>query len=142
MDLNALIIMNFHVSKAILKDDRDEISNLVRSTYGFAWWWIDNISQSCRFSLDLHMGMLGGGWKWQDLQSLLWRAGIIPSEVKMFFSNALISEHHLGIRLWLSGYGGGWIHDDSSYRRDSVNGGARHGNFVRVAKDGDDNASN
>ncbi|GJY95085.1 hypothetical protein Tco_0511446 [Tanacetum coccineum] len=21
---------------------------------------------------DLHMGMLGGGWKWQDLQSLLW----------------------------------------------------------------------
>ncbi|GJY14663.1 hypothetical protein Tco_0385085, partial [Tanacetum coccineum] len=31
------------------KDDDDEISNLV----------------------DLHMGMLGGGWKWQDLQSLL-----------------------------------------------------------------------
>ncbi|GKC02964.1 hypothetical protein Tco_0994574, partial [Tanacetum coccineum] len=30
-------------------DDDDEISNLV----------------------DLHMGMLGGGWKWQDLQSLL-----------------------------------------------------------------------
>ncbi|GJW36628.1 putative proline-rich family protein [Tanacetum coccineum] len=38
--------------------------------------------------------------------------------------------------------GGGRIHDDSSCRRDSVNGGARHGNFVRVAKDGDDNASN
>ncbi|GKD13986.1 hypothetical protein Tco_1198393 [Tanacetum coccineum] len=38
--------------------------------------------------------------------------------------------------------GGGRVHDDSSCRRDSVNGGARHGNFVRVAKDGDDNASN
>ncbi|GKC09725.1 hypothetical protein Tco_1001335 [Tanacetum coccineum] len=31
-------------------DDDDEISNYV----------------------DLHMYMLGGGWKWQDLQGLLW----------------------------------------------------------------------
>ncbi|GJU47002.1 hypothetical protein Tco_1204268 [Tanacetum coccineum] len=31
-------------------DVDDEISNLV----------------------DLHMGMFGGGWKWQDLQGLLW----------------------------------------------------------------------
>ncbi|GKB52865.1 hypothetical protein Tco_0903618 [Tanacetum coccineum] len=38
--------------------------------------------------------------------------------------------------------GDGRVHDDSSCRRDSVNGVARHGNFVRVAKDGDDNASN
>ncbi|GJZ92377.1 hypothetical protein Tco_0664442 [Tanacetum coccineum] len=22
--------------------------------------------------VDLHMGMFGGGWKWQDLQGLLW----------------------------------------------------------------------
>ncbi|GJV29803.1 hypothetical protein Tco_1386251 [Tanacetum coccineum] len=36
---------------SLQKDDDDEISNLV----------------------DLHMGMLGGGWKWQDLQSLLWQ---------------------------------------------------------------------
>ncbi|GKD13426.1 hypothetical protein Tco_1197833 [Tanacetum coccineum] len=36
--------------RSLQKDDDDEISNLV----------------------DLHMGMLGGGWKWQDLQSLLW----------------------------------------------------------------------
>ena len=33
-----------------MDDDDDEISNLV----------------------DLHMGMLGGGWKWQDLQDLRW----------------------------------------------------------------------
>ncbi|GJV93027.1 hypothetical protein Tco_1540840 [Tanacetum coccineum] len=37
--------------RSLQKDDDDEISNLV----------------------DLHMGMLGGGWKWQDLQSLLWQ---------------------------------------------------------------------
>ncbi|GJY13317.1 putative ribonuclease H-like domain-containing protein, partial [Tanacetum coccineum] len=35
---------------SLQKDDDDEISNLV----------------------DLHMGMLGDGWKWQDLQSFLW----------------------------------------------------------------------
>ncbi|GJY29459.1 hypothetical protein Tco_0405226 [Tanacetum coccineum] len=38
--------------------------------------------------------------------------------------------------------GGGRVHDNSSYRRDLVNGVARHENFVRVAKDGDDIASN
>ncbi|GJV54922.1 hypothetical protein Tco_1455927 [Tanacetum coccineum] len=36
--------------RSLQMDVDDEISNLV----------------------DLHMGMLGGGWKWQDLQSLLW----------------------------------------------------------------------
>ncbi|GJS51407.1 hypothetical protein Tco_0624769 [Tanacetum coccineum] len=83
-------------------DDDDDISNLV----------------------DLHMGMPGGGWKWQDLQSLLWwiiikkrRACIIPSEVKMSTQTPYIGAS-------------------------PSNGGARHGNFVRVAKDGDDNASN
>ncbi|GJX07549.1 putative ribonuclease H-like domain-containing protein [Tanacetum coccineum] len=50
----------------------------------------DDISNVVDLYMDLHMGMLGGRWKWQDLQSLLWwiiikkrRACIIPSEVKM-----------------------------------------------------------
>ncbi|GJZ51264.1 hypothetical protein Tco_0605779 [Tanacetum coccineum] len=152
---------------SLQKDDDDEISNLV----------------------DLHMGMLGGGWKWQDLQSLLWQnsgtvarfhcrmepasvpEGNRPTVTKSGFwdkkSYKILCNLH---RLWLDlerydvtihkgdltimgcigcellvgcGCGGGGrIHDDSSCRRDSVNGGARHGNFVRVAKDGDDNASN
>ncbi|GJU66114.1 hypothetical protein Tco_1252373 [Tanacetum coccineum] len=36
--------------RSLQMDVDDEISNLV----------------------DLHMGMFGGGWKWQDLQGLLW----------------------------------------------------------------------
>ncbi|GJU03669.1 hypothetical protein Tco_1114007 [Tanacetum coccineum] len=40
------------------KDDDDEISNLI----------------------DLYMGMLGGGWKWQDLQGLLIPHGLKPKE--------------------------------------------------------------
>ncbi|GJR62326.1 hypothetical protein Tco_1504488 [Tanacetum coccineum] len=41
---------------SLQKDDDDEISNLV----------------------DLHMSMLGGGWKWQDLLNLLWWIIIKP----------------------------------------------------------------
>ncbi|GJT64332.1 hypothetical protein Tco_1015812 [Tanacetum coccineum] len=37
--------------RSLQMDVDDEISNLV----------------------DLHMGMFGGGWKWQDLQGLLWQ---------------------------------------------------------------------
>ncbi|GJX28987.1 hypothetical protein Tco_0237066 [Tanacetum coccineum] len=132
-----------------LQKDDDEISNHV----------------------DLHMGMLGGGWKWQDIQSLLWwiiikgvslefnfnspRKGKLASSLVKLkcLLKRLILVHPLG-DLTIMGCigcellvgcgcgGGGRIHDDSSYRRDSVNGGARHGNFVRVVKDGDDNARN
>ncbi|GJT30509.1 hypothetical protein Tco_0910784 [Tanacetum coccineum] len=77
-------------------DDDDEISNLV----------------------DLHMGMLGGGWKWKDLQGLLWWIIVKGSELM------------------------GYVDDSEMPMYCGSNGGARHGNFVRVAKDGDDNASN
>ncbi|GJT24624.1 transposon ty3-I gag-pol polyprotein [Tanacetum coccineum] len=74
-----LRVIGFELLKGSLQmdDDDDEISNLV----------------------DLHMGMLGGGWKWQDLQSLLWL------------------DHHKSCGY---GGGGGRIHDDSFLNEDSV----------------------
>ncbi|GKB84769.1 hypothetical protein Tco_0957041 [Tanacetum coccineum] len=56
---------------SLQKDDDDEISNLV----------------------DLYMGMLGGGWKWQDLQSLLWWIIIKVSIVAAF--GWLLEELHM-----------------------------------------------
>nr|GEX45915.1 hypothetical protein [Tanacetum cinerariifolium] len=49
--------------------------------------------------VDLHMGMFGGGWKWQDLQGLLWL------------------DHH---KSYGCGGGGGRIHDDSFDNDNSV----------------------
>ncbi|GKA55137.1 hypothetical protein Tco_0754086 [Tanacetum coccineum] len=52
-------------------DDDDEISNYV----------------------DLHMYMLGGGWKWQDLQGLLWWI-IIEINMKSLTINEMSKKLH------------------------------------------------
>ncbi|GJW68905.1 hypothetical protein Tco_0123329 [Tanacetum coccineum] len=107
-----------------------------------------NLGVSKQFSLELIVGDSGG--------VIIGEVGGAP-EVLVLFSLGIMKRgktQEVGVKkkskngaLFIEevgcGYGGGGrVHDDSSCRRDSVNGGARHGNFVRVAKDGDDNASN
>ncbi|GJV45447.1 aldehyde dehydrogenase family 7 member B4 [Tanacetum coccineum] len=66
---------------------------------------------------DLHMGMLGGRWKWQDLQSLLW---LDHHKKKMCVKELVVV---MSVRILVGcGYGGGSgkIYDDSSFKKDSV----------------------
>ncbi|GJV13394.1 hypothetical protein Tco_1354935 [Tanacetum coccineum] len=60
--------------------------------------------------VDLLMYMLGDGWKWQDL-------ALVDVDGKILML-ALVD--HFGCCGYGGGGGGGRIHDDSSYRKDSV----------------------
>ncbi|GJU45010.1 retrovirus-related pol polyprotein from transposon TNT 1-94 [Tanacetum coccineum] len=57
-------------------DDDDEISNYV----------------------DLHMYMLGGGWKWQDLQGLLWCIIIEVIQIVLWYLDSGCSKHMMADR--------------------------------------------